>query len=53
MCGFSAVAVLNWLMREILHVDVWDFHLSSPYMIEFTLGVFLHHWWGRLLSLVV
>ena len=51
MCAFSVTALLNWLMRESLHIDVWDFHLSSPYMIEFTLGVLLHRWWGRLLSL--
>jgi exopolysaccharide production protein ExoZ len=41
MATLSALALGRWLLRLATGIDFWDWHLASPYMIQFTLGVFL------------
>jgi exopolysaccharide production protein ExoZ len=48
MAVLSALAVARWLFQLASGIEVWDFHLASPYMIQFTLGVFVFRWRDRL-----
>jgi exopolysaccharide production protein ExoZ len=47
----SALAVARWGLQQSTGVVIWDWHLASPYMIQFTLGVFIHRYWDRLQAL--
>jgi exopolysaccharide production protein ExoZ len=47
----SALAVGRWLLRRASGIDFWDWHLASPYMIQFTMGVLIFRWWDRLFQL--
>lgn len=51
MATLSALAVGRWLLKLSTGIDVWDYHLTSPYMIQFTMGVFLFRYWDRLARL--
>lgn len=51
MVLLSACAVGRWLLRVATGFDFWDFHIASPYMIQFTMGVLIYRWWDRLLIL--
>lgn len=46
MASLSLLAVLRWLVQQSLGIEIWDWHLTSMYMIEFTIGVFIHRHWG-------
>lgn len=48
MSVLSALAVARWLFQLVSGTEVWDFHLASPYMIQFTFGVFIFRWRDRL-----
>jgi peptidoglycan/LPS O-acetylase OafA/YrhL len=48
MATLSGLAVARWLFQLASGIEVWDFHLASPYMIQFTLGVFIFKWRERL-----
>jgi exopolysaccharide production protein ExoZ len=47
----SALAVARWGLQQSTGVVIWDWHLASPYMIQFTLGVLIHRYWDRLQAL--
>ena len=51
MVILSALAVGRWLLRISTGIDFWDFHIASPYMIQFTMGVLIYRWWDRLVLL--
>lgn len=51
MVVLSASAIGRWLLRVGTGIDFWDFHLASPYMIQFTMGVLIYRGWDRLLLL--
>ena len=51
MLSLSALAVARWLYQQATGTAVWDWHLASPYMIQFTLGVLIFRSWDRLFRL--
>jgi exopolysaccharide production protein ExoZ len=48
MLFLSALAIGRWLLRISTGIDFWDYHIASPYMIQFTMGVLVFRWWDRL-----
>ena len=46
MGGLSALALARWALQTATGVEIWDWHLASPYMIQFTLGVLVFRFWG-------
>ncbi len=51
MIVLSALALGRWLLFVSTGIEVWDYHLASPYMIQFTMGVLIFKWWDRLVLL--
>jgi len=51
MVALSALAVGRWLLRVGTGVEIWDFHIASPYMLQFTMGVLIYRWWDSLVLL--
>lgn len=48
MSVLSGLAVIRWLHQQATGVELWDYHLASPYLIQFTMGVFVFKWRDRL-----
>ncbi len=51
MLGLSGLAVARWLLQATTGIEVWDWHLASPYLLQFTMGVLVYRYWGRLVRL--
>lgn len=51
MMALSALAIARWILQRELGVEIWDMHLASPYLIQFTLGVLLFRHWDKLYQL--
>ena len=51
MLGLSALAIARWALQMTTGIELWDWHLASPYLIQFTLGVLMFRNWERLVCL--
>ncbi|HYF20669.1 MAG TPA: acyltransferase [Ramlibacter sp.] len=51
MLALSALAIARWVLQLTTGIEVWDWHLASPYLIQFTLGVLVYRYWPSLVRL--
>jgi exopolysaccharide production protein ExoZ len=51
MVFLSCLAVGRWLLKVSTGIEIWDYHLASPYMVQFTMGVLIYKWWKQLATL--
>lgn len=50
MALLSSLAIARWLLQQLNGTELWDAHLASLYMLQFTMGVFIFRWRDRLCS---
>ena len=51
MILLSCLAIGRWLLTKVTGIEIWDYHLASPYMIQFTMGVLIFKYWNRFATL--
>ena len=51
MAVLSALALGRWLLQRATGIEIWDYHLASPYIIQFTMGVMVFRWRDQLFAL--
>ncbi len=48
MSTLAALALGRWLLFQTTGREIWDYHLTSPYIIQFAMGVLIYRYWGSL-----